>query len=114
MEKNVRGSTLGLISLGSIGLEVAFWENIFDTRSPSTQRNQLSLELEEDFSSSFCSIEKVFQVTYFISTNMPLNNENRGMIGEKLLKLMRPHAIIVIIARADIINRDAILSRLET
>ncbi len=111
--KNMRGSTLGLVGLGSVGREVARWANAFNMKVIYTQRNQLSADLEKVFNASFCSIETLFKESDFISIHIPLNNETRGMIGDELLKLTRPDTIIVNIARADIIQREALLKMLE-
>ncbi|MBB43909.1 MAG: hypothetical protein CMM44_09125 [Rhodospirillaceae bacterium] len=111
--KNMRGSTLGLVGLGSVGREVARWANAFNMKVIYTQRNQLSADLEKVFNASFCSIETLFKESDFISIHIPLNNETRGMIGDELLKLTRPDTIIVNIARAGIIQREALLKMLE-
>ena len=71
-----------------------------------SQRNQLSAELEAEFSASYRSMEDLFGESDFISIHVPLNDGTRGMIGKELLEATQPGTIIVNIARADIIQRD--------
>jgi len=112
--KNMRGSTLGLVGLGSVGREVARWANAFDMKVIYTQRNQLSAELEAEFNASYRPVEDLFRESDFISIHVPLNDGTRGMIGKELLEMTQPNTIIVNIARADIIQRDALLGVLES
>ncbi|MGA0344968.1 MAG: 2-hydroxyacid dehydrogenase [Alphaproteobacteria bacterium] len=112
--KNMRGSTLGLVGLGSVGREVARWANAFDMKILYTQRNQLSKDLEKKFNASYRPIEGLFQESDFISIHVPLNEGTRGMIGRELLEMTQPNTIIVNIARADIIQREALLESLES
>ncbi len=112
--KNMRGSTLGLVGLGSVGREVAQWANAFGMNIIYTQRNQLSEDLERQFNASYRSIQDLFRESDFISIHVPLNDGTRGMIGKELLEVTQPNTIIVNIARADIIQREALLEVLES
>lgn len=112
--KNMRGSTLGIVGLGSIGRDIAKWGNAFDMNVIYTQRNQLSADLESQFNASYRSMEDLFAESDFISIHVPLNDSTRGMIGSDLLNATQKGTIIVNIARADIIQRDALLDALES
>jgi len=112
--KNMWGSTLGVVGLGSVGRYVAKWANAFDMDILYTQRNQLSRSLEEQFNAEYVSLDEIFEKSDFVSIHVPLNESTRGMIGSSQLERAKAGMIIVNIARADIIQRDALLSALES
>jgi D-3-phosphoglycerate dehydrogenase len=58
-------------------------------------------------------IEEVFQRADYISIHIPLTDETRNLVGEKLLSLMKPTAFIVNTARGGIIDEAALAAKLE-
>ena len=111
--KNLFGSTLGIVGLGSVGRYVANWANAFDMEVLYTQRNQLASELEDQFKARFVSLNELFQQSDFVSIHVPLNESTKGLIGGQQLEGAKPGIIIVNIARADIIQKEALLSALD-
>ena len=111
--KNMFGSTLGIIGLGSVGRYVANWGNAFGMNVVYTQRNQLDASLEAEFKAAYLPLNDLFAQSDFISIHVPLNDSTRGMIGADQLKAATKQPIIVNIARADIIQRDALLAALD-
>lgn len=111
--KNMFGSTLGIIGLGSVGRYVANWGNAFGMNVVYTQRNQLDSALETEFKATYLSLDDLFAQSDFISIHVPLNDSTRGMIGAEQLMAATKQPIIVNIARADIIQRDALLAALD-
>ena len=49
----------------------------------------------------------------FISIHTPLNSDTENMIGKKELDLMKQSACLINVARAPIVNRDALLDSLR-
>jgi len=111
--KNMFGSTIGIIGLGSVGRYVANWANAFGMRVVYTQRSQLDAALEAEFKATYLPVNDLFAQSDFISIHVPLNESTRGMIGAEQLNAVTKHPIIVNIARADIIQRDALLAALD-
>tara|TARA_Y100001934_G_scaffold201942_1_gene238078 strand:- start:6 stop:1085 length:1080 start_codon:yes stop_codon:yes gene_type:complete len=112
--KNMFGSTLGIVGLGSVGRYVANWANAFDMEVIYTQRNQLASDLETQFKARFVTLDELFQTSDFVSIHVPLNDSTKGLIGSQQLESAKPGIIIVNIARADIIQKEALLAALET
>ena len=108
------GSTLGIVGLGSVGRYVANWANAFDMEVIYTQRNQLASDLETQFKARFVTLDELFQTSDFVSIHVPLNDSTKGLIGSQQLESAKPGIIIVNIARADIIQKEALLAALET
>ncbi len=112
--KNMFGSTLGIVGLGSVGRYVANWANAFDMEVIYTQRNQLNSELESEFSARYVSLNELFEQSDFVSIHVPLNDSTKGLIGAEQLDNAKPGIVIVNIARADIIQKDALLAALDS
>ena len=112
--KNMFGSTLGIVGLGSVGRYVANWANAFDMEVIYTQRNQLNAELESQFNARYVSLNELFEQSDFVSIHVPLNDSTKGLIGAEQLDNAKPGIVIVNIARADIIQKKALLAALDS
>ncbi|MBK19118.1 MAG: hypothetical protein CMM52_09830 [Rhodospirillaceae bacterium] len=112
--KNMFGSTLGIVGLGSVGRYVANWANAFDMEVIYTQRNQLNAELESQFNARYVSLNELFQQSDFVSIHVPLNDSTKGLIGAEQLEQAKPGITIVNIARADIVQKDPLLAGLDS
>ena len=112
--KNMFGSTLGIVGLGSVGRYVANWANAFDMEVIYTQRNQLNAELESQFNARYVSLNELFEQSDFVSIHVPLNDSTKGLIGAEQLDNAKPGVVIVNIARADIIQKEALLAALDS
>lgn len=112
--KNMFGSTLGIIGLGSVGRYVAKWADAFDMKVVYNQRNQLDAGLEAEFKATYLSLNDLFAQSDFISIHVPLNDSTRGLIGAEQLNAATKQPIIVNIARADIIQKEALLAALDS
>ena len=108
------GSTLGIVGLGSVGRYVANWANAFDMEVIYTQRNQLDADLEKQFNARYVSLNELFEQSDFVSIHVPLNDGTKGLIGAEQLERAKPGIVIVNIARADIIQKEALLSALDS
>ena len=111
--KNMFGSTIGIVGLGSVGRYVANWANAFGMKVIYTQRGQLNAELEAEFKATYVSLNELFEQSDFVSIHVPLNDSTKGLIGAEQLNRATKKPIIVNIARADIIQRDALLAALD-
>ena len=112
--KNMFGSTLGIVGLGSVGRYVANWANAFDMEVIYTQRNQLNAELESQFNARYVSLNELFEQSDFVSIHVPLNDSTKGLIGAEQLENAKPGIVIVNIARADIVQKEALLAALDS
>ncbi|MEM3680003.1 MAG: NAD(P)-dependent oxidoreductase, partial [Candidatus Bathyarchaeia archaeon] len=91
---DLKGRTLGIIGLGSIGSRVAEIAKTFGMRilayDPFVDRSKadrLGVELT--------SLEAVLKESDFVSIHASLTSETRGLIGERELRLMKPTAFLV-------------------
>ena len=109
----LNGSTLGVIGMGEVGREIASRAAAFGMTVLYTQRNRLHPSDEWPSRATYCSIEELAAQSDYISLNLPLTPATRGIFGKKLFDLMKPAAALVNVARAKLIDREALMEALE-
>jgi D-3-phosphoglycerate dehydrogenase len=113
---NLRGKTLGIIGLGSIGTRVAelgrAWgmQVIGCVENPSPERLQHFADKGIDL---LADCNAVLEQADFVTLHVPLDDETRGLIGAEELKRMKPTAFLVNIARGGVVDEQALLEALR-
>ena len=112
--RNIGGSVLGIIGLGSIGQHVARWAHAFGMEVLYTQRNRLADDVEQRFGARYVGFDELLAASDFISVHVPLNAGTEGMIDRAAFAAMKEGAVLVNISRAAVIDRDALLDALRS
>jgi len=106
------GRTLGLVGLGNIGREVfrlirpfEMVHLAYDPYVTPEQAAEAGVEM--------VSLSDLLARSDFVSINCPLNEQTRGLIGEKELRLMKPTAYLVNTARGPIVDQAALTRALR-
>ena len=105
--REVHGSTLGIVGLGHIGLEVARRARGFDMRILYHSRHR-KLEAEKELGVEFASLRELLEQAHFVTLNVPMTSETRHLIGEAQLAWMRPDGILVNVARGGVVDHAAL------
>ena len=99
--------TVGIVGLGNIGrLVIKRLEGFecrilgYDPLVPADRARQFGVEV--------ASLETLFSECDHITLHIPENAETRGLVGERLLGLMKPGATLVNCARAGIVDEAAL------
>lgn len=106
---DIDGKTLGLIGCGRIGrftaakCKAAFNMQVIGYDPYIKELPGITL---------YESIEEVFRRADYISLHIPLTDETRNLVGEKLLSVMKPTAFIINTARGGIIDEAALAKAL--
>jgi phosphoglycerate dehydrogenase-like enzyme len=58
-------------------------------------------------------LEELLKAAQFVLVACPLNDETRGLVGEKELRMMRPDAVLVNGARGEIVDEKALVRALR-
>ena len=106
----LREKKVGIIGLGSIGIEIAKRLQAFEMKILGIRRRKsedLKNSMNLDFLGDPDDLDYVLSESDFIIISVPLTPMTRGMIGERELRLMKPTAYVINIARAAIIEEKA-------
>ena len=108
----LQGKTLGIIGTGHIGSEMArlgkaIGMNVVGwTYHPSDERaNKLGIRYVE--------FEDLLRISDVVSLHVKLTEDSIHLIGEYELSIMKPNALIVNVARGQVIDVDALIQALN-
>jgi phosphoglycerate dehydrogenase-like enzyme len=105
------GKTLGILGYGHIGQCVARRARAFDMEVLAIRRDTTQPDPHAVVRGPDALHDVLARADYLLIT-LPLTAETRGLIGERELKAMKPGAILVNVARADIVDEDALYQAL--
>lgn len=113
MGVGLTGRTFGQLGIGNIGAEVLRLAKPFDMRCVAHDpfideavASELGVEL--------VSLEELFRQADFLSVSVPLNDDTRGLVNDRLLGLMKPTAYLINTARGPIVDQKALYKALES
>jgi len=98
---DVTGRTLGVVGWGRIGRAVA------------ERARGFRMEVIWHGRSGGVSLDELLARSDFVSLHVPLTPETRHLIGERELRRMRPHALLVNTARGPIVDEAALVRALR-
>lgn len=110
------GKTLLVVGLGATGTEVAKRARAFGMRVIAVTKDPIGQGREKSFSADEIKwpdamLECVARADY-VSLHVPLTEETREMIGKKEFEAMKPSAFLVNMARALVVDREALYGAL--
>jgi D-3-phosphoglycerate dehydrogenase / 2-oxoglutarate reductase len=113
MGTEVRGKTLGVIGLGSIGREVVKRAAAFEMRVLAHDPF-VSSYTAGDLHVELVDLKTLYARSDYISLHMALTPETRKMISAESLALMKPGVRIINCARGELIDTDALYEAMKS
>lgn len=116
----VAGKTLAIIGLGVTGIEVAKRAKAFGmrvnaiTKHPFTKTEGSNNKYFVDSINGTDKLQEIISSADIVSIHTPLNKETDGMIGTNELRRMKASAYLINVARAHIVDKDALFSALTS
>lgn len=107
LSRDLHGKTLGIIGLGAIGTAVAERAKGFKMPLLYWSRSRKP-EVEAELGIQFRELDDLMRESDYVSINVALTEETRGLIGERELGLMKPNGVLINTARGPIIDQDAL------
>lgn len=109
---DIHQATLGIIGLGQIGLEMAKRGRGFDMHVLYYSRTRKP-ELEARYGLEYADRAELLRSADFVSLHVPLTPETHHYIAEEELRLMKPTAILINVARGPVVDSSALYSALK-
>ena len=103
------GKTLGILGYGRIGQAVARRAQAFDMEVWATRREASRSDGPAvAFLGGPEALDEVLRRADYLAVTLSLTAATRGLIGPRELALMKPTAVLVNVARADIVDEEAL------
>lgn len=108
----VKGSTLGILGLGRMGVQVAKLAQAFGVRVIAWSTNLTAERCEAAGVELAASKEALLREADFVSIHLMLGDRTRGAIGAAEFAAMKPTAYLINTARAEIVDQAAMITAL--
>ena len=103
------GKTIGILGYGRIGQAVARRAQAFDMAVWAMRRDTTQ---PAPYSPAFLGgpgdLDTILRQSDYLVITLPLTAATRGLLGDRELRLMKPSAFLINVARAEIIDEDAL------
>lgn len=111
--REIAGATLGIVGLGGLGGEVAMRARALGMHVLATRRSDRPGPEGVEILRGGDALDRLLEQSDYVALTVPATPETRGMIGAPQLARMRPHAVLVNVARGDLVDEDALASALS-
>ena len=109
----MRGKIHGIIGMGNIGRSVAKLSKGFGTKIIYYDAYRISADKEEELGVAYVPLSELLSIADIVSVHVPLLPETRNLIREEQLKLMKPNAVLINVARGNIIDEQALAQAIK-
>jgi phosphoglycerate dehydrogenase-like enzyme len=114
--RTVTGSTMGVVGLGGIGSEVARLARAVGMRVVATRRSAPSPQENIDGVDLLLPPDRLSDLVAqsdVIAVCAQLTDQTRRIIDARAFAAMRPHALVVNVARGEVVDEDALVRALQ-
>ncbi len=109
----LHGKTLGILGFGRIGKAIGrIGSRGFNMRVLYYDALRFE-EVERELGAVKVNLEEIFSKSDYISINLPMLPATKGMVGERELRMMKPTAYIINLARGSIWDEKALYQVLK-
>ena len=116
INSELAGQTLGLVGFGASARELAARANGFGMRMLAYEVAPVSQETQAAFNVTCYGapgdLDEVVREADYLSVHVPLTKTTRRLLDSRLLGLMKPSAVVINVARGEIIDQAALTDAL--
>lgn len=116
--RGLKGSTLGIVGLGSIGLGVASRAQAFGMNVKALRRPGRSAATEKTITDLgielYDSLPELAAAVDILTLHIPSGGDTKGTVDAQTLAAMRPGGVLINTSRADIVDAEALLAALNS
>ena len=110
----VSGTTVGIVGLGRIGLEIAKRLRAFNMKILYYNRNRKPIEIEEQVNGQYIpDLYSMLSQCDYVVLSAPATPSTYHMFGEKEFTSMKSTSVFVNISRGSLVNQDALVKALR-
>lgn len=110
---SLRGKTVGLLGLGSIGKQMVKYAQAFDMKTVAWSQN-LTDEAAAAAGSTRVALDELLRTADFVCVCLVLSERTRGLMGAAQFALMKPSAYFINTSRGPIVQEAAMIEALKT
>lgn len=103
----------GIVGCGRIGREVIKRILPFGVKVQYYDKFRLDETKEQDLNITYVPFDKLLRTSDIISLHLPLTGETKHLLDEKRLSLIKPHAIVINVARGELIDELSLSQKLK-
>ncbi|KAG6889925.1 hypothetical protein C0992_003520 [Termitomyces sp. T32_za158] len=108
---DLTGRTLAILGLGGIGLRFAELAHAFPMRIIYHSRHRV--QNAPEWCEYFENVDEMLAQADVLSVHVPLRSDTVGLVGERMIRALKPGAIIINTARGKVIDEQAMIGALE-
>lgn len=108
------GRTLGVVGYGGIGSAVGRRGAALGMRVVGVRRNSVEAPPEVECMWDTRGLAELLGQSHYVVLTLPETSETRGLLGESLLALMRPDAVLINLSRGGIVEETALARALAS
>ncbi|MFP4177429.1 MAG: D-2-hydroxyacid dehydrogenase [Acholeplasmataceae bacterium] len=109
----IHGSTVGLIGAGSIPRAVAKRMKAFGAHTIGYKRTHADIPYFDRIVTDLSGLDEIYRTSDYLILAIPLNEKTRYMVDRSVLQRMKETALLVNVARGDIIRQDDLIEALD-
>lgn len=110
----VKGRTLGVVGLGSIGKKTARLAKAFGMNVQYYDTVRLTEERADDLGVRFSLFEELLRTSDIVSLHVPLGQATRHMMGAAQFAMMKPTAYLINTCRGPVVDEPAMFEALTS
>lgn len=111
--RELKGKTLGIVGTGRIGTRVAEIAHL-GFNMGILYADVVPNPRVDDLGGRQCSLDELLKESDYVTVHVPLLPETQYLIGERELKLMKPTAYLLNLARGKVVNEAALIAALQS
>ncbi len=109
---DLKGKTIGLVGLGSIGARMAEIAQAFGMGVIAWSQN-LTRESAEKHGAQLVTKEELFRLADIVTVHLVLSPRSKGIVGTAELTLMKPTAFLINTSRGPLVDESALIDALQ-
>ncbi|MDD3712776.1 MAG: D-2-hydroxyacid dehydrogenase [Candidatus Izemoplasmatales bacterium] len=113
-EPEIFNSTISILGTGSIGQEIAKRMKAFGVKKILGYRQtSTSVPFFDEIHTGNTGLDFVVKAADYLIIALPLNKSTHHLINKEIISLMKPEAVLINVARGDIIDQDYLIKALK-